>query len=102
MQQPQTDAMPSSNSRNLGARFQTLRRDLGLLLRRPSPTPLLARNYLDPAQSAPFAALRTVLMMVLMTIIIPFRIVLMIMLKLHGLDSSPDVEEIIQSSVARR
>jgi hypothetical protein len=39
--------------------------------------------------------LRTVLMMVLMTVIIPFRIVLMIMLKLHGLVSSPDVEEII-------
>jgi hypothetical protein len=90
--------MPSSNSRNLGARFQTLRRDLGLLLRRLSPTPLLARNYLDPAYSAPFAAVRTMLM----TVIIPFRIVLMIMLKLHSLDSSPDVEEIIQSSAARR
>jgi hypothetical protein len=37
------------DSRNLHARFQALGRDLCLLLRRPSPTPLLARDDLDPA-----------------------------------------------------
>ena len=80
--------MAPRNGSNLRARLQALRRDLCLLLRRPSPPSLPARDYLDPAQSIASAApLRMVLMMVLITVTIPVRTVLMIMLKLHDWDS---------------
>lgn len=84
MQQTQAHAMTACDRRNLRPGFQALGRDFCLLFRRPPPSALSARDDLDPAQLRPTnSALRTMLMTVLITIIIPSRTVLMIMLKLH-------------------
>jgi hypothetical protein len=50
----------------------------------------MAGNHLDPAQPIlSNGALRTVLMMMLMTVISPFRTMLMIILNAHGPVLSP-------------
>jgi hypothetical protein len=82
--------MAPRHRRDVGAWLQALGGDPRFFFRRPTPAALAPRNHLDPAQSiVPNRALRTVLMMVLMTIDIPLRTVLMIMLNVQGQALSP-------------